>query len=68
MSEATTHDPLCEVEEISLGEGRQMLDTAARQFLNMSGDEFMAAWDEDRIPDPDSWQVQQVASLLPFAR
>jgi hypothetical protein len=68
MSEATTHDPLSEAEEIGLDEGRRMLDAAARQYLNLSGEEFIAAWEEGRIPDPDSWRVQQVASLLPFAR
>jgi hypothetical protein len=61
-------DTLSPMVEISLEEGRQILDATARRYLNMSGGEFMAAWDEDRIPDPDSWQVQQVASLLPFAR
>lgn len=58
----------CDVEEISLDRGRIMLDEAARQYLNMSADEFIAAWDEGRFTDPDSLRVQQVAVLLPFAR
>lgn len=62
------YQPRKPITEISLEEGRRLLDTAARRYLNMSGGEFMAAWDEDRIPNPDTWAVQQVASLLPFAR
>jgi hypothetical protein len=57
-----------DVEEISLERGRRMLDEAARQYLNMSADEFILAWDEGRFTDPDSLRVQQVAALLPFAR
>jgi hypothetical protein len=60
--------PTYEVEEISLDDGRRMLDEAARQYLNMSGAEFIAAWDEVRFTDPDSLRVQQVAALLPFGR
>jgi hypothetical protein len=52
----------------SLDDGHRMLDEAARQHLNMSGDEFIAAWDEDRFTDPDSVRVQQVAALLPFGQ
>jgi hypothetical protein len=61
-------DSLCGTEEISLEQGREMLDKAAREHLNMTGEQFIAAWDEDRIPDPDSLPVQQVANLLSFAR
>jgi hypothetical protein len=55
-------------EEIGIEEGRVLLDEAARRILNMTGDEFIAAWDDGRIPNPDSLRVQQVAALLPFAR
>jgi hypothetical protein len=67
-TEVGTQGPIYEVEEISLDDGRRMLDEAARQYLNMSGDEFVAAWNEDRFTDPDSLRVQQVAALLPFGR
>jgi hypothetical protein len=53
---------------VDLDEGRRMLDESARLNLNMSGDEFLAAWDERRIPNPDSLRVQQVASLIHFVR
>lgn len=67
-TEVGTQGPAYEVEEISLEDGRRMLDEAARQYLNMSGAEFISAWDEDRFTDPDSLRVQQVAALLPFGR
>lgn len=54
--------------EVTFEEGRRMLDESARLNLNMSADDFLAAWDEDRIPNPDSLRVQQVASLIHFAR
>lgn len=63
-----TQGPTYEVEEISLDDGRRLLDDAARQYLNMSATEFIAAWDEGRFADPDSLRVQQVAALLPFGR
>lgn len=66
-SEETAH-PYGEVEEISIAEGARMLDDSARLNLNMTGEEFLAAWDEGRIPNPDSLRVQQVASLINFAR
>lgn len=68
MSDTATDDPVCDVEEISLEEGRELLDRAARRDLNMSGDEFVHAWDNGLITEPDSLRVQQVAALLPFGR
>lgn len=68
MSELQTRQAERDYQEITLEEGREMLDRAARKYLNMSGDEFVAAWDEGRIPEPDSLAVQQVATLLPFGR
>lgn len=67
---ATTRadEPVQEIQEITLEEGQRMLDEAARRHLNMTGEEFIAAWDEGRIPNGDSLSVQQVAALLPFGR
>jgi hypothetical protein len=67
-SDVTSDDILSDVREVSHEEGRQMLDAAARKHLNMTGEEFIAAWDEDRILDTDNLRVQQVAALLPFGR
>lgn len=47
-----------------------IFDAAARQYLRMSGDEFLKAWDSGAFgPDPDSQRgVMDVAILLPFVR
>ena len=57
------------VNEVSAEEGRAILDRAARRYLNMSADEFIAAWNAGRFDDdPDRPEVMRVATLLPFAR
>ncbi|MBA2309227.1 MAG: hypothetical protein H0W01_08010 [Pseudonocardiales bacterium] len=68
MTDLKTEEQACDIEEVSLDEGRRMLDDAARQHLNMSAEDFIEAWDEGRFTDPDSLRVQQVAALLPFGR
>lgn len=55
-------------QDVTLEEGRRLLDDAAQRNLHMSGEAFIAAWDSGGFNDPDSLRVQQVASLLPFAR
>jgi hypothetical protein len=56
------------VEELTAEESRDLLDEAARRLLNMSGDEFVSAWDEQRFAQSDSLEVMQVAALLPGVR
>lgn len=60
--------PAADDDEVSVEEGRQLLDDAARRHLHMSGEAFLEAWEHGRFNDPDSLRVQQVAALLPFAR
>ena len=56
-------------EELSLEEGRRLLDEAARRYLNMTGDEFVESWDAGLFGDrTDTLPVMQVAGLLPLAR
>jgi hypothetical protein len=56
-------------EELSIEEGRRLLDEAARKHLNMSGEEFIESWDAGLFGDrADTLQVMQVAGLLPLAR
>lgn len=62
----TVHDV---AEELSIEHGRQLLDEAARRYLNMTGDEFIASWDAGLFGDRvDTLPVMQVAGLLPLAR
>lgn len=63
MSTTTT-----DVSVITDAEGRELLDAAARRWLNMSREEFLAAWDAGEFSDDDRVGVQQVAMLLPFGR
>ncbi|WP_109505225.1 hypothetical protein [Nocardioides speluncae] len=55
-------------ETISAVEGRTLLAEAARRWLNMSREEFIAAWDSGQFVDDERLGVQQVAMLLPFGR
>ena len=47
-----------------------IFESAAKQYLGMSGDEFLKAWDSGAFgSDPDSRRgVMDVAILLPFVR
>lgn len=57
------------IRELSPDEGRALFDREARRVLNMSGDEFIAAWDAGRYDEnPDQPDVMYLAMLLPFAR
>ena len=53
---------------ISVEEGRALLDEAARHWLGISREEFIAAWDAGRYRGDERLAVQQVAMLLPFGR
>jgi len=57
-----------EVRELSEDEGKDLFDRAARFYLQMSGEEFIKAWDAGKFVDPDQPNVMAVAMLLPFAR
>lgn len=55
--------------ELSQADSRALLDQQARRYLNMSGDDFIRAWDERCFADnPDRPEVMRVAMLLDFAR
>jgi hypothetical protein len=55
------------IKELSLEEGRRLLDKQARRYLNMSGDEFIKKWESGEFDDdPDRPEVMEVAMLLPF--
>jgi len=56
-------------QELSRDEGRALLDRQARRCLNMSGDEFVRAWNAGEFDDdPDRPEVMEVVMLLPFAK
>jgi hypothetical protein len=52
--------------QITVEEGRALLDDRARRFLGMSGDEFRRRWEAGEL-DPDDDRVIGLAMLLPLA-
>ena len=54
--------------EVTREEGREMLDRAAREALNISAGEFLAKWDAGDYENADDPAVTRVAMLIPFAR
>ncbi|MBA3424472.1 MAG: hypothetical protein H0U04_07980 [Rubrobacter sp.] len=57
------------VRTLSDDEGRELFDRQARRYLDMTGDEFVEAWDARKFDDPDnSPDIMHVAMLLPLVR
>jgi hypothetical protein len=57
------------IQELSLEEGRALLDRQARRYLNISGEEFVQQWHAGAFDDnPDSPEIMRLAMLLPLAR
>ena len=48
-----------EFDEIDEEEGRALVNTMARKYLGMSGEEFIRRWNAGGIPDPDRTDVLQ---------
>jgi hypothetical protein len=63
---AKTESSTVEVVEATPELGRAMLDRAAREVLNISGEEFLARWDAGDFEDPDDPAITRVAMLIPF--
>ena len=61
----TRSDHEVQVVEVTREEGREMLDRAAREALNISADEFLAKWDAGDYEDADDPAVTRVAMLIP---
>lgn len=62
------HENNGSVEFVSRSEARSLFDRLARDYLGMSADEFVSAWNAgeltDRVEDP---KVAQLAMLMPMA-
>lgn len=57
------------VRSLTPQQARELLDRRARHYLQMSGDEFLRAWDAGEFDDaPDRPEVMRVAMLLPLGR
>ena len=57
-----------DVVEATPEEGLAMLDRAAREVLNISGEEFLRRWDSGDYEGADDPAITRVAMLIPFAR
>jgi len=50
-------------------ESRQLFDATARQYVGMSGDDFLRAWDNGEFADSDARdRAMRVAILIPMIR
>lgn len=67
MSETIASVSGVEVEEVTVEDGQAILDRAARRYLDMSGAEFVAAWEAGAFEGAEQPGVARVAALLPFA-
>lgn len=57
------------IRELTPQEGKELLDRAARRYLQISSDEFLERWESgDYDDDPDRPEVMRVAMLIPFGR
>ena len=57
------------VRELTLEEGRALVNRLARQHLGMSGDAFMRAWEAGELDEhAECPEIVHLSMLLPFAR
>lgn len=59
--------------ELSRQESWELFDREAKRYLDISGDEFLRAWDAGEYGEPDDRSknppgVMRLAMLLPFVR
>jgi hypothetical protein len=59
---------LPEVELLTQDEGRALFDARAREWLGMSGDEFIRAWEAGEIEDADRSDVMVLVLMMPMTR
>ncbi len=57
-----------QLREVTLAEGREILDARARRYLQMSGEEFLDRWRRGEFRDVDRPEVMRVVMALPFVR
>ena len=57
------------VKELTLEQGRALLDKQARKYLYLSGDEFIKKWDAGGFAEnPDRPEIMRLVMLIPFAK
>lgn len=69
MAIEQTHQPMEHVPALTPEEAHALFDRLARRYLQMSGEEFIRAWDAGEFDqNPDRPAVMRVAMLLPLVR
>lgn len=68
MGRTTHHTADGHIRELSDEQSWELFDSAARYYLDISGDEFLDRWDAGYYDDPDQLEVMSVVMLLPFVR
>ncbi len=71
MEHARTEDN--QIREISIEEGREMLDAQTRKYLGISAAEFIERWDSGYYDDPDDRtkngpEIMALGMFIPFTR
>ncbi len=56
------------IQFLTPAQGWEILDQQAQRYLQMSGRQFIDAWQAGEIPDPDRPEVMRVVMLLPLAQ
>ncbi len=56
------------VKELTPEESRELFNRQAERYLNMTGDEFVRAWDAGELDPDSSPDVMRIAMLLPLVR
>lgn len=57
-----------QIRELSLEEGRALIDRLVRQHLGMSGEEFMRAWEAGELDaQAERPEIAHVVMLIPLA-
>ncbi len=59
----------CRIRELTLEEGRALVDRLAWRHLGVSGNAFMRAWDAGELDEhAERPEIVHLVMLLPFAR
>ena len=57
------------IKELTLDDGRKLLDKQARRYLGMSGSEFIEKWEAGEFGgNSDRPEVMRLVMLIPFAK
>ncbi len=57
---------LPKVKTLSREEGKKLLNSHAKRYLGISGEEFVRRWKNKDFKDPEDPAVMNVAFLIPF--